>query len=164
MPISQEEIDINNNPKIIKPRPELFVNCDATHNNHPVAAYIGNARISFNVFIQFPGLGKNLKREGKNAIRRKGEDNPMAKPWKINKVVTGLSESANPIAVAIKGAVQGEATTVARTPVKKDPIRPFLVFQDIPIFIRLEPRLKTPERLKPAPNITYASSVTKYGD
>ena len=49
----------------------------------------------------------------------------------------------------MNGAVQGLATTTARTPVKKLPERPPRLASPLPVFIRPPPNSTSPERDRP---------------
>ena len=78
------------------------------------------------VFIQLPGLGKNLIRPGKIPVRRNGNASPIATNVKIRMMIRGPWVKANASAVPKNGAEQGVDKIVASTPFRKSPRLPFV--------------------------------------
>ena len=65
----------------------------------------------------------------------------------------GGCANANPTAAPINGAVQGVATIVANTPVKKLPLYPERPANEEPIPVTEPPIENTPDKLSPTANI-----------
>src|SRR5665213_3820208 len=105
--------------------------------------------ICLKVSIQRPGLGRTFSVCGKADNSRYGAERPNATKLKTMEDWTAGKVSADPSAGARKGALQGAATTVANTPVKNDPLYPFLCCRFEPVPVRKMPNSKTPLRLSP---------------
>ena len=99
---------------------------------------------------------------GKNASTIYGDDSPSAKAVKIKKpAARDIVDAANS-AVPMNGAEHGVATTVAMTPVTKDPRSP----DDLtlpPAAVSDAPISKTPNRLSPKRNRNIAMIATNGG-
>ena len=89
--------------------------------NHNDVANIGNAKNCFRVSIHFPGFGRELIKFGYIASIRYGMAKPIPRDANTGIVVPEGWINAYPSAAPINGAVHGEATITARTPVKNDP-------------------------------------------
>ena len=79
----------------------------------------------------------------------KGAAMPSPRNRKTLKAASGGWVRAKPSAGAMKGAVQGAATTTARAPVKAAPARPSLEARPAPTPWTEVPISNTPERLRP---------------
>ena len=90
----------------------------------------------------------------------------MAKPKprdpNIGKVVFDGCINAYPSAAPINGAVQGDATTTARTPVKKDPLNEF--DPTPPNFVNDDPMFISVNKISPIKNINMLNSPTIIGE
>ena len=71
---------------------------------------------------------------------------------------------ARPNADPIKGAVQGEATITASTPVKKEPDKSVRSEEKLPIAASLEPRFISEINITPIAMNRYMSKDTIIGD
>ena len=91
-----------------------------THSNHRAVANMGNAKNSFKLFIHWPDFGIELINSGLKDNNRYGATKPMPKNKKTGNVTKEGCIKAYPIAAPINGAVHGDATTTAKTPVIKD--------------------------------------------
>ena len=76
------------------------------------------------VSIQAPGRGSARRAGGHRVSTRKGSGEAEAEAAKTASATPALWVSAKPTAEPMNGAVQGVATSVASTPVKKEPPRP----------------------------------------
>ena len=74
------------------------------------------------ISIHAPGRGRMRVHAGWKLRRRYGAASPRASAVKTAKVMAAGCARAKPMAAPMSGAVQGVATTVARTPVKKLPV------------------------------------------
>ena len=92
-----------------------------THTSQITAPIMRNPRNCLKPSIHGPGLGIKRKSAGAKEKTRYGNDLPSPKKVKMRIAVPKDWVIANPKAVPINGAVHGDATTVAKTPVEKDP-------------------------------------------
>ena len=87
--------------------------------NHIEVAKSNNAIIFLKINNQLPGLGINEIITGKKPNKINGNDKPIPIVKRIEKISIAPPESAKPIAVPTRGAVQGVAKKVKNIPVKK---------------------------------------------
>jgi len=91
-------------------------------------------------------------------------ESPIAIEVKIkNDSLTGITNAA-PSAGARKGAEHGVATTVARTPVKNEPLSPLFVCRPAPSPVAPSPNSKTPLKFIAKTSKSTASPKTNSGD
>ena len=140
----------------------IFVCKLKTQINHNAVANIGNAKNSFNVIIQLPGFGSNLIKFGDIDKTRYGIANPIPSDAKIGMVIAEGCISAYPRAAPINGAVHGDATMTARTPVKKDPLNEFDPI--LPSLVRDDPIFISVNKITPIKNIKILNILTISGD
>ena len=76
--------------------------------------------------IQGPGFGSQRVHTGTSVRMSQGRAMPRPSARNTAEAVTVLCVTAYPSAAPIKGAVQGDATTTASTPVQKLPAGPVL--------------------------------------
>ena len=90
----------------------------------------------------------------------------MPKPMqaKMRKTIANDSAKAKPSAVPKKGAVQGVAKTVAKTPLKKDEdkLSPSPAAEKLPL-VPGNTTVKTPNKLKPSAKTNAAIKATNPG-
>ena len=79
---------------------------------------IGMERIFLKIMSQLPGFGKNLIQFGKRVNKINGLANPNPIEMKIRIEFKLGIRNAAVIAVPIKGAAQGVAIRVVKTPIK----------------------------------------------
>src|SRR5208283_499077 len=111
-----------------------------------------------NVSIQAPGRGRTRTAAGKMDRSRYGVESPIAITVKTRNDSTVESVRAAPRAGARNGALHGVATTVARTPVKNDPLKPVLLWRPE---VTAKLTSKTPLKLRANTSITAARPKTK---
>src|SRR3989338_5494910 len=112
-------------PKLTRKSPKTTIQtalasfCPAsTHNSQMTVANNGKPKNFLKSSIQAPGLGKNFNSPGDKHSTTNGNAIPKPKNIKINIFTAAVCVSAKLKAVPIKGAVQGVATIVAKTPLK----------------------------------------------
>ena len=110
---------------------------------------MGNDRNCLKISIQAPGLGNLVLNCGMKHSAKYGKASPKPKAKNINKAINGPCVKAYPIATPMKGAVQGVATNVARTPVKKAPLFPDFPAKFCPTLPNLFENSKKPKRFRP---------------
>ena len=93
-----------------------------TQTSQAAAAYIGKASAWRKIAIHGPGFGRRRPRPGKKPRSAKGAARPRPIARKTAKVAAGGAAKPAAIAAPMKGAVQGVATSTARSPVKKLPM------------------------------------------
>src|SRR5260370_28990553 len=98
------------------------------------------------------GLGRNRCMPGTAVASRNGKARPNPSASKTATDTYQGCVTANPMADAMKGAVQGVATAVASAPVKKEPAYPGRDRRSLPIPASWKPNENAPERLSPTPN------------
>src|SRR5258707_15482086 len=99
-----------------------------------------------------PGLGRNRCMPGTAVASREGKARPNPSASKTATDRYQGCVTANPMAEAMKGAVQGVATTVASAPVKKEPANPGGDRKSLPTPASWNPNENAPERLSPTAN------------
>lgn len=137
------------NGAVFECEPPIILVCWAnTHNNHMADNAIGIANIFLNVVIHGPGFGNIFWVCGTKHNKRYGNANPNPNIAKMINDMNAFCVNANPIAVAMNGAVHGVATTMAKTPVKKDDftVFPLVIFD--PMDAKRPPTLNTPHKFK----------------
>ena len=92
-----------------------------------------------------------------------GKANPILKLKKIGYVDELDSNNAQPIAAPIKGAVHGEATITAKTPVEKLENKEEL-FAELPNLVNERPKFISKRSTKPIIIISDDKIETTYGD
>ena len=122
---------------------------------------MGTAIHCRNRTIHAPGLGMRLRNAGMNAIAKKGKARPKPSPANIRIAKPVGNNKAAPIAAAMKGPVQGVATTAASTPVQNEPAIPPLRVSFSPA--PMPPISKRPARLAVTDSIKNASNRTTAG-
>ena len=125
---------------------------------------MGKASALRNMSIQAPGRGRARMRAGLNATTVKGAANPRPRARNTASAAGQVWVRAKPRAGPMNGAVQGAATTTARTPVKIEPMSPSLAASPDPSPCREVPISKRPERLRAAPSMISVRAATITGD
>ena len=99
----------------------------SNQENQQAVIIINIPRKFLTVFIHCPGRGKNIMSLGAAATIKYG----LAKPKPINENMirdfTPPNVRANATAEPKKGAEQGVASNAAKQPLKKSPVKPFLL-------------------------------------
>src|SRR5581483_5525651 len=108
-----------------------------------------------NFSIQAPGFGRNFNHAGWQLRITYGNARPSPTTANISRINGGGCAKANPSAAPRNGAVQGVASTVASTPLKKAPAAPERDASAPAAFITPLPGL-----ISKSPNKFNATSVT----
>ena len=91
----------------------------STSSNHTVVAIKEKPIRCLKVSIQAPGLGKKRMKAGTSATITKGSARPMPATPKNSSTPSGGKVKAKPMAEPSRGALQGVASSVVNTPVRK---------------------------------------------
>ena len=127
--------------------------------------YIGKASSPFSRSIHGPGRGRRASSRGVRLTSTNGRASPSPSIRNTTSAIGHGIRSAAPSAKAMKGAVQGAATTTASMPVKKAPAAPgSRASGPEPAACRPAPMWKTPERFSATASISSDSPAMTAGD
>ena len=138
--------------------------CPSTHTSQTTVANIGKAISTLKCAIHTPGRGSSRASCGKALAARKGKAMPRPSAPKTASACAVGKVTAAPSDAPMKGAVQGEATATASTPVSNESMTGLRARAAAHEPGSTEPNSNTPARFSPIKVNSAASTATTAGD